>query len=247
MPNLKLEIEYDGTNYSGWQVQHPRKNQKTLQDTIEKVLRQVLQERVKLIAAGRTDAGVHALAQVANFSTRSGIPLEKLQQGLNSLLSPDIVIKKIKKVAWDFHSRFHAKSKVYRYSILNRAYPAAITRNSVYHYNLVLDLKLMQREARVLLGRHDFSSFAASASKKRNPVKNIKAIKVAKNRDCINIEIEADGFLYNMARNIVGTLIEIGRGKLPQGSMKRILAGRNRRLAGPTAPARGLCLIKVNY
>jgi len=190
---------------------------------------------------------VHALAQVANFSTRSDISLDKLQQGLNSLLPADIVVKKIEEVTPDFHSRFHAKSKVYRYSILNRPYPAAITRNSVYHYNLALDLKLMQREARVLLGRHNFSSFAASGSKKRNPVKNIKSIKVAKNRDCINIEIEADGFLYNMARNIVGTLIEIGRGKFPQGSIKRILASRNRRLAGPTAPARGLCLVKVNY
>ncbi len=247
MPNLKLEIEYDGSGYCGWQVQHPRKNQKTIQDTIEKALRQILRERVRLIASGRSDAGVHAFAQVANFHTRVNIPLDKLQRGLNSLLPQDIVVKKITEANPHFHSRFDAKSKVYRYTILNRPYPAAIRRNDVYHYRFPLDVKLMRKEAQALLGRHNFSAFAASGSKSKDAVRSIKAIKVVKDGDCIHIEAEADGFLYNMARNITGTLIEIGRGRFPKGSMKRILAGRDRRLAGPTAPAQGLCLVKVRY
>jgi len=247
MPNLKLEIEYDGTNYSGWQVQHPGKNQKTIQNIIQKALGQILQEPVKLIAAGRTDAGVHAFSQVANFYTHSNIVLDKLRMGLNALLPADIVVKKIKKVLPDFHSRFQAKSKLYRYTILNRPYPAVFLRDTACHYYLPLDVKLMQQEARVILGRHNFRAFAASASRKKNPVKIIKAIKVARSGDIIRIEIEADGFLYNMVRNIAGTLIEIGRGRFPKGSMRRILSKCDRRLAGPTAPAKGLCLLAVKY
>ena len=246
MPNLKLEIEYDGTNYRGWQAQHPRKNQKTIQDTIERTLAKILQERVKLIAAGRTDAGVHALAQVANFHTRSDISLDKLRLGLNALLPDDIVVKKIRKVPADFHSRFQAKSKVYSYRILNRTYPAAIQRQTAYHCYFPLDVKLMQQEAKVLLGRHNFRAFAASSSRK-NPVKTVKMIEVRKSGDYIDIKIEADGFLYNMVRNIAGTLIEAGRGKLPSGSIKKILKSLNRKSAGPRAPAAGLCLLKVKY
>jgi len=251
MRNLRLEIEYAGTNYCGWQVQRRQKakgkRQKSIQEIIEKTLHRILQEKVRLIASGRTDSGVHAQGQIANFKTTSGIPLEKLQRALNGLLPQDITIKSIKQVPLDFHSRFAAKSKAYRYSILNRLYPSVFLRNRVYFYPYPLDIKIMQTEAKVLLGRHDFKAFKASGSITERTVRTIKRIKISKEGDLIHVDIEADGFLYNMVRNIVGTLIEIGRARFPKGSLKRILASRNRKLAGPTAPPGGLCLLAVRY
>jgi tRNA pseudouridine38-40 synthase len=253
MRNLKLEIEYDGRNYCGWQVQNsPRSTvnshqKKSIQEVIEKALRKILQEKVKLVASGRTDAGVHALGQVANFKSSSDIPAGKLQKALNAVLPDDIVITKAEEAGRDFHSRFSAKSKVYRYTILNRPYPSALLKNRVYFYPYPLDVKLMRREARLLLGKHDFKAFQASANIEAASLKTIKKIKVIQDSDLIYIDIEADGFLYNMARNIVGTLIEIGRGKFPQGSMKHIIRSKNRKFAGPTAPGCGLCLLEVKY
>ena len=247
MRNLKLEIEYDGTDYCGWQAQTRNKHKKSIQQTLEKTLRKILQEKIRLIASGRTDAGVHAFAQVANFKTKSNIALDKLQRALNGLLADDITINKIEEVNLDFHSRFSAKSKVYRYTILNRAYPSALLRNTVCHYHYPLDTRVMQKEARVLLGRHNFTSFQACDKIERDPVRTIKSIKITKDKEKIYIDIEADGFLYNMVRNIVGTLLEIGRGKLAKGSLEKILLAKDRRLAGPAAPAKGLCLIKVKY
>lgn len=254
MRNIKLVIEYDGTNYCGWQIQKNHKITKSqskpvisIQEAIEKVLSKILQKKIKLIASGRTDAGVHALAQVANFKTNSKISLNKLQRALNGNLPDDISINKIEEVCLDFHSRFDAKSKVYRYTILNRSYPSALLRNRVYFYPYFLDVKLMQKESRILLGRHNFKSFQASDTKERDSVKTIKKIKITKEKDLIYIDIEADGFLYNMVRNIMGTLIEIGRGKFPKGSLKKVLLSRDRRLAGTNVPPGGLCLLEVRY
>jgi len=251
MRNLKLQVEYDGTNYCGWQVQRGQKSQRhkklSIQEVIEKTLRKILQEKVNLIASGRTDAGVHAKAQVANFKTNSAIPLEKLQKALNGLLPDDITISKIEEAALNFHSRFAVKSKLYRYTILNRPFPSAFLANTAYFYPYPLNVKIMQKEARKLLGRHNFKAFQASDIQKRNPIKTIKKIEVAKEKDLIYIDIEADGFLYNMVRNIVGTLIEIGRTRFSSESLNRILYSKDRRLAGPTAPAKGLCLLKVRY
>lgn len=267
MRNIALEIEYDGTNYCGWQVQSSRKSQvsslkpkKSIQEVLEKTLRKVLQEKIHLAASGRTDAGVHAKAQVANFKTRSTIPSDKLQRALNGLLPADIAVTGVKDVSLDFHSRFGAKSKLYRYTILNRRYPSALLRNTAYFYPHPLDIRLMRKEARCLLGKHDFKSFCASGSSAKSTIRTIKRISIKvltcdlqpatcdpEDRSLIVIDIEADGFLYNMARNIVGTLIEIGRGKFPAGSLKKILKSRNRRFAGQTAPSRGLCLLKVGY
>ncbi|OGX14933.1 MAG: tRNA pseudouridine(38-40) synthase TruA [Omnitrophica WOR_2 bacterium RBG_13_41_10] len=244
MRNIKLHIEYDGTNYSGWQVQ---KKLKTIQSTIENALRKILQEKIRLIVSGRTDTGVHAQDQVANFSTQSKITLLKLRPALNSNLPLDITITKVEGVKRDFHSRFSVKSKIYRYTILNRPYRSSFLRNRVYFYPYHLDVGLMQKEARSLLGRHDFTAFRASGSSSKDAFKTIKRLKVARDKDFIYIDIEADGFLYNMARGIVGTLIDVGRGKLSCGSLKKILLSKNRRLTGQTAPARGLCLVKVNY
>lgn len=251
--NLKLTIEYDGTNYCGWQRQTIRqasgasRHSKSIQEAIEKTLQKILQEKIRLIGSGRTDAGVHAEAQVANFKTGSGIPLEKLQKALNALLPDDIVITRIEQVSPNFHSRFYAKSKVYRYIILNRPYPSALLKNKVYFYPYPLELRLMQKEANTLLGRHNFKAFQASDKKDRDSIRTIKKLNVTKDKELIYIDIVADGFLYNMVRNIVGTLIEIGRGRFKKGDLKKILLGRDRKLAGSTAPAKGLSLIKVNY
>ncbi|MCM8780134.1 MAG: tRNA pseudouridine(38-40) synthase TruA [Candidatus Omnitrophica bacterium] len=252
MRNIKLTIEYKGAHYAGWQIQKRGKGKglrgkKTIQEVIEKILRKILREKIKVIGSGRTDAGVHALAQVANFKTNSSIPLEKLQKSLNALLPEDIVIVKIQEASPDFHARFKAKSKLYRYTILNRKYPSAFLGSQVYFYPYSLDIDLMRREARCLVGRHNLKSFYTSDGKARNPFRTIKQIKIKNRRDLITIDIEADGFLYNMARNIVGTLIEIGRGRFPAGSMKKILFLKDRTKAGPTAPACGLSLIKVDY
>lgn len=244
--NIKLEIEYDGSAYAGWQVQSKARG-KTIQQIIEETLRKVIRERVKLIVSGRTDAGVHALGQVANFYTHSAMPLSRLKLALNGLLPEDIKVAAIKEAKPYFHSRFSAKLKIYRYSILNRAHSSPLVRKTVYFYPHPLNVKLMQQEAQALLGKHDFSAFRASQGAKRNPVKTIKKISVAKKGDFIYITVEADGFLYNMVRNIAGTLIEVGRGRFPKGSLKKILRSGNRRLAGPTAAACGLCLLKVRY
>lgn len=246
MRNLRLEIEYDGSNYAGWQIQS-KCRVRTIQQVIEETLRSILQEKIKLIVSGRTDAGVHAKAQVVNFFTHSKISLPKLKLALNGILPEDIKVIRIKNEALNFHSRFSAKSKLYRYTILNRDYSSPLLRNTVYFYPHPLDVKLMRKEASVLLGKHNFRAFQASQGKEKNPVKIIKKIDISQKDNFIYIDIEADGFLYNMVRNIVGTLIEIGRGRFAEGSLKKILRLKDRRLAGQTAPASGLCLLKVRY
>lgn len=246
MFNYKIVIEYDGSNYCGWQLQK-NQHKKSLQEVIERALRKIFREEIRLIASGRTDAGVHAKAQVANFKATKRVLLNKLQRSLNGLLREDIRVTKVGLASPGFHSRFDAKSKIYRYTILNRPYASALLRNHVYFYPYPLDLKLMQNELKALVGRHDFKSFAASDKKKRRSIRTITMAKAARSGNQINIDIEADGFLYNMVRNIVGTLIEIGRHKLGKGSLKKILLSKDRTLAGPTAQAKGLCLMRVKY
>lgn len=253
MRNFKLEIEYDGTHYYGWQVQNGKKagasyrSSRTIQHVLEQVLKKILQEDIKLTVAGRTDSGVHALSQVANFKSSSRMPFEKLRWAANCLLPEDIKVTRIKNVGLDFNSRFCAKSKLYRYTILNRKYSSALLANRVCFFHHHLDVGLMRREAKVLLGRHNFTSFQTTETRQRNPLRTIERIKISKDKDFLFIDIQADSFLYNMVRNIVGTLLEIGRGKFPEGSMIKILKSRNRKLAGPTVPAKGLCLLRVKY
>lgn len=251
MRNLKLEIEYDGTRYYGWQAQNGRQRtdvrRQTIQETIEKTLRKILQEDIKLTVAGRTDSGVHALSQVANFKSSSKMPFERLRWGINCLLPEDIKITRIKNVDLDFNSRFCAKSKIYRYTILNRKYSSPLLANRVFFFHHPLGLSLMRGEAKSLLGRHNFKAFQAAEDRQRNPVRTIKRIGITKEGNFLYIDIEADSFLYNMVRNIAGTLLEIGRGRFPKGSMRKILESRDRKKAGPTLPAKGLCLVKVKY
>ena len=246
MPNTCLTIAYDGTRYAGWQFQ---KNANTIQQEIEKALKKILREDVKVIGAGRTDSGVHAKDQVANFKTKKAFPLPSLQMALNANLPKDISVVKIKKVAMRFHSRFDAKSKIYRYTILQSRIGDPLSRHYCWKVPYRLKIPLMKKEARVLMGKHDFKCFQAksSSSKIKNTRRTIKNISIRKDKSFIYIGIEADGFLHNMVRNIVGTLIEIGRGHLPEGSMERILSSRQRQLAGPTAPARGLLLIQTKF
>lgn len=235
MRNIKLTIEYDGTNYSGWQAQNSRQPKKTIQETIERALRKIIREKVKLIASGRTDAGVHAVSQIANFKTAKNIPALNLQRALNSSLPRDIVVTKVEEAGRDFHSRFSARSKIYRYTILNHPYPSAFLRDTAYFYPYPLGITLMRKKAKCLLGRQDFSAFCASGSGAKSTIRTIKKISIKKINRLIIIDIEADGFLYNMARRIAGGLIEAGRGRV-------------KKLSGSfTAPARGLCLLRVNY
>ncbi len=251
MHNFKLKIEYDGSRYYGWQVQNRRRATdaagQTIQETIEKTLRRILQEYVKLTVAGRTDSGVHALAQVANFKSSTDMPLGRLRWSINCLLPEDIKVTRIQKVGLNFNSRFCAKSKIYRYTILNRKYSSPLSAGRVYFFHHPLDLRLMRAEAKLLVGRHNFKAFQATEVRERNPLRTIKRLKIIKNKDFLYIDIEANSFLYNMVRNIAGTLLEIGRGRFPKGSMSKILSSRNRKAAGPTLPAKGLCLVKVKY
>ncbi len=246
MRNIRLIIEYDGTNYNGWQRQVSKF--KTIQGEIEKAILKATKAKANLHASGRTDSGVHAKAQVANFHTENKLPLKKLKRALNAFLPKDISIIKTEQAPRAFHSRFSAKSKIYRYSILNRDSFSPFLRRYSLYIPYKINLSLMKKEAKALLGRHDFTSFKAAGAKEGSSVRKIKKIVIRKRKDdIITIDIESTGFVYNMARNIVGTLLEIGRGKFSPGSMAKILKSKNRKNAGPTAPACGLCLIEVKY
>lgn len=244
MRNIKLTIEYDGTGYCGWQKQI---NGPSIQETLEKALKKITGQKVTLIGAGRTDSGVHALAQVANFKAKSRLTTKQLLFALNTRLPKDIAVNKVEEAKPDFNARFRAQSRLYRYSIINSPVRSPLEARHSYQFRIPLDIKLMKKEAKTLLGRHNFSSFQAAGGSKSTPVTTVKRISVISKNKHIYIDIEAKGFLYNMVRNIVGTLIEIGREKLNPGDTRKILKAKNRALAGPTAPAKGLCLMKVNY
>lgn len=249
--NIKLTIEYDGTLFKGWQIQD--KKSRTLQGEIEKALSKLCGENIPLIASGRTDRGVHALEQVANFKTRSKRPLAVIQKALNALLPDDITIRKVEEIQARFHAQYSAKSKTYRYTVLNRETRSSLDRNFYLLYPWKLNIPLLRQEAKSLIGRHDFKSFQSSdpAQKslpfEKNSVRTLKHIDIKKEGDYIYINIEANGFLYKMARNIIGSLLEVGRGHLPKGSLKKILARKERVKTLKTAPPQGLCLINVRY
>jgi tRNA pseudouridine38-40 synthase len=242
--NIRLLIEYDGTNYAGWQWQ---KNGKTVQETLSKAVEQVVQERVKICGAGRTDAGVHALGQVANFFTHSNIPSERLLLAINFYLPHDITIKDAADVPESFHAQYCAVSKVYQYTLFNDWVRTSLNRNFCYVCGFQLNVDKMLNAVQCLIGTHDFTSFTTRALQEKNRIRTIKSLEIKKEGKYIYFTVEADGFLYNMVRGIVGTLIEVGRGKIAVENMKNILDAKNRNLAGPTAPAKGLCLMEVKY
>lgn len=244
MRNIRLRIEYDGSNYSGWQSQ---KNSTAMQDIIEDAIERLTGKRSRLIGASRTDAGVHAKGQVANFKSETGLSLKSIKDGLNGNLPADIIVTRADEADENFHSQYDAKSKHYRYLLTTHKPVSVFYKNFVAYADCRLNIEAMRNEAKRLLGRHDFSSFASSNSRRRSSIRSIHRLDIRKKGRLIYFEIEADGFLYNMARAIVGTLVDVGRGHLKEGSVEKILKGRDRRLAGATAPAKGLCLMKARY
>ncbi len=244
MRNIKLTIEYDGTNYSGWQSQ---KNALSVQAVIESAIKELTGEDCRLTGAGRTDAGVHALGQVANFYTNSAIPAQRFSYALNGLLPRDIVVIASHEVDVDFHSRFSAVGKRYRYLVYNFPMPSALLRNRAYHVPFALDLKAMQEAAGYLIGKHDFAAFSASGSSVKTTVRTVTSASLEKSDRLITLDITGDGFLYNMVRIIMGTLVEVGLGKMEPGAVEEILESRDRGRAGATAPPHGLYLAEVYF
>jgi len=244
MRNIKLTIEYDGTGYHGWQIQP---NVLTIQGTIEGKLAQITGEAVRLVASGRTDTGVHAMGQVAHFKTHSSLDVLSFLKALNSLLPEDIRVKDVEEVDEAFHARFSAKGKVYEYRIFNGEFPSPFHRHFSWFVPAKLDLASMREAAMKLRGRHDFSSFCSTGSDHSSPLREIYAIDVGMRGDFIIIQVEANAFLKQMVRNIVGTLVEVGRQKLTPSQFGDILKARDRRRAGIPAPAQGLFLVGVDY
>ena len=245
MRNIKLTIAYDGTNYSGWQFQ---KNGKSIQETIEKVIKKITGHHSHLTGSGRTDAGVHARFQIANFRTRSKIPLKNIQMALNSNLPRDVVIYDIEDADKRFDSQRSAKSKLYRYTIMNACFLDPLIRRYAVKCFYKLNIPRMRAGAKFIVGTHNFKSFQTKdGDRNMNSVRSIKYVRIKKAGRLVYFDIEADGFLYNMARKIVGTLVEVGRGKIGPGNVNEILLKKDGRASGPTMPARGLCLIKVRY
>ena len=244
MRRIFLEIAYDGSNYSGWQLQN---NALSIQEVIDKALSEWLGEEIHTIGASRTDAGVHALGNVAVFDTESKIPGEKFSFGLNSRLPDDICIQQSYEVPMDFHPRFTQTVKTYEYKILNRRFPDPTRRTDSLFYHGRLDVEAMNAAAACLVGPHDFKSFCAVNHDAKTTVRTIYAASVWKEDDMIYFQITGNGFLYNMVRIIAGTLIEVGKGNLKPSDMKKILEAKDRAAAGPTAPAHGLTLMEIEY
>ena len=243
--NFFLTIEYDGGGYHGWQRQ---KKEPTIQEEIEKAIAAMTGQPVVLIGSGRTDAGVHALGQTANFHCDTKLSPPILLKGLNSLLPEDIVIKSCIRVEDQFHARYDVISKTYRYRICNQVLPIALGRQFAWFIRKPLDLDRMRAAIPYIIGTHDFKAFEATGSPRSHTNRTVlQAELTEKEPGAICFTIQADGFLRYMVRNIVGTLVEIGHGKFPPGQMQSILASRNRKNAGATAPPHGLCLISVAY
>ena len=245
--NVKLVIEYDGSAYHGWQRQA---NASTVQQVLEEAIAALVGHPVTLTASGRTDAGVHALAQVANFHTRSTLPADRLPHAINAALPHDVAVLRAEDVPAAFHARYSATGKTYRYRILRRDVRPALGRSRTHWLRRKLDLAAMQQAAARCVGEHDFAAFE-SESNGGNTVRTVTrcdvAARPARGGELIAVTVSANGFLYNMVRAMVGTFIEIGSGRWPPEHIARLFAARDRALAGPTAPAKGLCLLEVEY
>ena len=244
MKRVKLVIAYDGTNYCGWQIQ---KNGITVEEVLNKTLSELVQEKITVIGASRTDSGVHALGNVAVFDTESRIPAEKFSFALNQRLPEDIRIQSSEEVSLDFHPRYCDTRKTYRYQILNRRFAIPTERLYSHFVYYPLDVDKMQEAANYLIGEHDFRSFCSTRTQVENTVRTIYYIDLKKEGDMIIMEINGNGFLYNMVRIIAGTLMKVGLGIYPPGQVKEILEAMDRSKAGPKAEARGLTLVDIEY
>lgn len=245
MRNLALTIAYDGTDFNGWQTQP---DYRTVQETMEKAIAEFTAvERVHLNASGRTDAGVHAVGQVANFYSTAVYPVETFVRAINARMPPDIVVKSCREVPQVFDANKSAKRKLYRYVIHDGPTPDPFLRKYVYHHKQRLDDAAMRRASRCLIGRHDFHSFETDWPNRQSSIRTITHLAVNRAGEHIWIDVEADGFLYNMVRSIAGTLIDVGRGHIGEEKVPEILNAEDRREAGPTAPPQGLFLMRVSY
>lgn len=245
MRNFKIILSYDGTDFQGWQTQP---GYRTVQETVEAALATLTGEkRVRVNASGRTDAGVHALAQVANFFSNLTIPEYKWLGAVNAHLPEDIVVASMEVAPQSFDANHDAVRKLYRYVIHDGPTPSPFLRRYACHSKRRLDAAAMARAALPLLGRHDFHSFETEWPNRMSSVRTITHLSVNRGGDHIWIDVEADGFLYNMVRAIAGTLINVGRGYWPESQVAEILNAEDRSIAGPTAPAQGLFLVRVTY
>ena len=244
MKRIKLTIAYDGTNYCGWQIQP---NGITIEEILNKALSKMTGEEILVIGASRTDSGVHAMGNVAVFDTDTTIPVEKIAVALNQRLPEDIVITKSEEVPLDFHPRYCNCSKTYEYHIINTRIPIPTKRLTNYFVSYVLDIDKMRQAASYLVGEHDFVSFCNVRTDVENTVRTITALDILTNGNEITIRITGNGFLYNMVRIIVGTLVRVGRGFYEPEKVKEILEAKDRKAAGVTAPAHGLMLVEIKY
>ena len=245
MKRIKLTVAYDGTNYHGWQVQP---NAVTIEGKLNEAISELTKESIQVIGASRTDAGVHALGNVAVFDTESRIPGEKFSYALNQRLPDDIVIQQSQEVDKDFHPRYCTCEKTYEYVILNRKFPLPEYRNTAFFYYGDLDIKAMQEATKAFLGEHDFAGFCSAGAQVKTTVRTIYELTVEKkDNDMICIRVRGNGFLYNMVRAMVGTIVYAAEGKLAPEDIPAILDSGNRTLAGPTVPPGGLYMTRLWY
>lgn len=244
MKRIYLKIAYDGTNYKGWQKQP---NAITIEGILNNKLSKILGEKIEIIGASRTDSGVHALCNVAVFDTETTIPASRISRALNRRLPRDIVIQESKEVSPYFHPRDCKSIKTYEYQIFNNKCPLPTRRLYYYFVHHKLNIDEMKKGAKYLVGTHDFKSFCLKKTKTQSTVRTIYSIDIEKNNDLITITVKGNGFLYNMVRCIVGTLIYVARGVYPPEHVKEILDKKDRRFAGPNAPAHGLILTDTKY
>jgi tRNA pseudouridine38-40 synthase len=264
MPSFKITLAYDGTDYAGWQRQA---SAATIQGLLEDALRELDERDVTVTGAGRTDAGVHALGQVVGLATESALSTTELQRGLNAVLPEDVAIIALEDAPENFHATHDAKRKTYRYQIHNGRTPDVFNRRFVWHYPQPLDAEKMHAAAQALLGKHDFSSFESAGSERPDSIRTLFAVNVKREGEApaepstmwlsrsfalpcterITLEVTGDGFLYNMVRAIVGTLVEVGKGARDARWPAEVLVARDRSRAGQTAPPHGLFLVRVEY
>lgn len=242
--NIKLEVSYEGTNFCGFQIQP---NQKTVQGEIQRAIKKLTKENIKVISSGRTDAGVHARKAVVNFHIESGIPVEKWTSAINPLLPDDVVITKAEEVPIDFHARFDVKEKVYRYTIYNEKIIDVFSRRYTYHYPYELDVNAMNESSKLFLGKHDFTAFSSLKTDKENKVRMIYESRVWQEENKIIFQISGNGFLYKMVRIITGNLLEIGKLKMSPGDIEYALLEKKQNKYVYTVPAKGLVLWDVKY
>jgi len=243
MRQIKLIIEYDGSNYVGWQRQP---NGISVQQVMETALARILGEAVPVRSSGRTDAGVHARGMVASFFTGKALPLTAYCEGLNCLLPPDIAVIHAEEIALDFNPRHHARGKHYRYTILTAPRRSPLARLHVWHLREELDLERMRRGAALFVGEHDFAAFRTSGCAAKSTIRRIDSVTISTEENLLHIDVCGSGFMRNMVRIMVGTLVMVGRGKMAPEQVSRCLTG-SEAAAGPTAPANGLCLLEVFY